>query len=90
MTYPAFSSPVQIDAWVNIGSDTEIRYEVTPAGDDVVVTIGGPDGLTLNMRETALRRCVAAFTAALDEFTTGHPAQPDVTASDGAATASPG
>lgn len=76
MTYLAASS-VQIDAWVNIGSDTEICYEVTPAVDDVEFTIGGPDGLKLTMREAALRRCVAAFTAALDTFTAGHPAQPE-------------
>ncbi|MGH3696336.1 MAG: hypothetical protein ACRDRX_20470 [Pseudonocardiaceae bacterium] len=81
MTYLA-ASTVQIEAWVSIGSETEICYEVTLADDDVEFTIGGPDGLKLTMREAALRRCVATFTAALDTLTTGHPAQPAAASGD--------
>ncbi len=89
MTYLAAPS-VQIDAWVNIGSDTEICYEIIPVDDDVEFTIGGRNGLKLTMSEAALRSCVETFTDALDALIAGHPAQPELTSCDGVAPASAG
>jgi hypothetical protein len=54
---------VETDTWVRIGSDIEISYEVSPAQDDVVFTF---DGLSLNMGQAALQRCVATFTKDFD------------------------
>lgn len=74
MTYAGGSS-VQTETWIRIGADAEICYEVSPAVNDVEFTLGDRDVLTLNMGEAGLRRCVAAFTDALDAFGVKQPAQ---------------
>lgn len=72
-------SSVEIGAWAAIGAGSEITYLVLPESDTIEFTIGGRHGLDLDMSEAGLRRCVAAFSEALDELTTAGTADPDVT-----------
>lgn len=67
MTYIG-KSGVEIGAWAAIGADSEINYLVLPGSDTIEFTIGGRHGLDLDMSEAGLRRCVAAFSEALDEL----------------------
>ncbi len=59
---------VEIGAWVAIDADSEINYMILPAADAIEFSIGGRNGLDLDMDQAGLRCCIAAFTAALDEF----------------------
>jgi hypothetical protein len=67
MTYIS-SSSVRSGAWATVGANSEITYHVLPDVDVIEFTLGGPNGLDLEMSLAALRRCVAAFTGALDAF----------------------
>ncbi|MGH3943576.1 MAG: hypothetical protein ACRDSI_00775 [Pseudonocardiaceae bacterium] len=44
------------------------HYRVYPAADTVEITLGGPNGLDLQMSEAGLRHCVTTFTNALTAF----------------------
>ena len=62
-------STVQIGAWVAVGADSEIAYQVFPGEDTIEFNLGGRHGLDLEMTEAGLRRCISAFAGALDELT---------------------
>lgn len=62
-------STVQIGAWVAVGADSEIVYQVFPGEDTIEFNLGGRHGLDLEMTEAGLRRCISAFSGALDELT---------------------
>lgn len=67
MAYTGGSS-VQVGAWASVSADSEITYDVLPGSDMIEFTLGGPNGLGLDMSEGGLRRCVATFTEALTAF----------------------
>jgi len=62
-------STVQIGAWVAVGADSEIAYQVFPGEDTIEFNLGGRHGLDLEMTEAGLRRCISAFAGALEELT---------------------
>lgn len=82
-------SGVEIGAWAAIGADIEIRYVVLPSADTIEFTIGGRHGLDLDMSEAGLRRCITAFSEALDEFNTIETDGADATSSDQVEEAAP-
>ena len=67
MTYISRSS-VQIGAWATVGTDSEITYHVLPDADMIEFSLGGRNGLDLEMNPDGLRRCIATFTEALNAF----------------------
>ncbi|MGH3871221.1 MAG: hypothetical protein ACRDSR_06820 [Pseudonocardiaceae bacterium] len=71
------SSSVRVSAWVAVNDETEITYQVYPASDVIEITLGGRNGLDLQMSEAGLHRCVTAFVGALGEFAAATPGSPD-------------
>ncbi len=67
MTYIS-SSSVQIGAWATVGANSEITYQVLPNADMIEFSLGGRNGLDLEMSQDGLRRCIATFTEALNAF----------------------
>lgn len=78
----SFISSVQISAWAQVDADAEIKYRVDPNEDTAEFDFGGYRGLGLETSEAGLRRFIAVFTEALDEFTAAATAQPDATSSE--------
>lgn len=70
------SSSVEVSAWVEVGDHSEITYQVYPAQDVIELTLGGRDGLEMQTSEAGLRRCVAAFTGALEAFEAANASSP--------------
>ncbi len=85
----AGESSVEIGAWAAIGADSDIRYVVLPDADTIEFTIGGRHGLDLDMSEGGLRRCITAFSEALDEFNAAATDDADATSSDQIAVPTP-
>jgi hypothetical protein len=75
-------SDVEIGAWAAIGGDSEIRYVVLRNADTIEFTIGGRNGLDLDMSEAGLRRCTTAFNEALAEWDAAQADDTDETFSD--------
>ncbi|MGB9280495.1 MAG: hypothetical protein WCB57_10505 [Pseudonocardiaceae bacterium] len=67
MTYIS-SSSVQIGAWATVGANSEITYHVLPNADTIEFSLGGRNGLDLEMSQDGLRRCIATFTEALNAY----------------------
>lgn len=59
---------VQVDVLVLVDADSMITYEALPDSDAIEFTLGGRNGLGLNMNEGGLRHCIAIFTEALTAF----------------------
>jgi hypothetical protein len=59
---------VQIGAWATVGTSSEITYHVLLDADMIEFTIGGRNGLNLEMSKDGLRHCIASFTEALNAF----------------------
>ncbi|MGQ0775269.1 MAG: hypothetical protein ACT4NY_12745 [Pseudonocardiales bacterium] len=78
----SFISSVQISAWAQIDDDAKIKYRVDPNTDTAEFDIAGYRGLGLEMNEVCLRRFIAVFTEALDEFTAAATEQPESTPSE--------
>jgi hypothetical protein len=62
------SSSVQVEAWVEVGAQTEITYRVYPASDTIEISVGGSHELELLTSKAGMRNCVEAFTGALKAF----------------------
>ncbi|MGH8571757.1 MAG: hypothetical protein ACREX8_04160 [Gammaproteobacteria bacterium] len=75
-------SSVQVSAWVRVGANTEITYHVIPNAGVAEFSLGGADGLDLDMSEAGLRSCIATFTEALDAFTAVDIVQPEAPSSE--------
>jgi hypothetical protein len=60
-------SSVELLAWAKINDHTEIQCTVC-FGRTVELTIGGPEGLTLDISETGLLNLLCAVTGALKAF----------------------
>jgi hypothetical protein len=60
---------MELLAWARIGDETEIRYAVC-AGRTVELTIGGPEGLTLDATEQGLLNMLSALAGALQAYRT--------------------
>ena len=59
---------VHVDVWAAVDANSKITYDVLPAADTIEFTLGGPNGLELQMSEGGLRRCITTFIEALDAF----------------------
>lgn len=66
---------VQVDVWAAVDANSKITYDVRPAADTIEFTLGGPNGLELNMSEGGLRHCIVTFTEALNAFKTATASQ---------------
>lgn len=60
-------SSVELLAWARINDETEIRYAVC-VGRTVELTIGGPEGLTLDASERGLLNLLSALAGALQAY----------------------
>lgn len=58
---------VELLAWARVNDQTEIQYAVCE-GRTVELTIGGPEGLTLDITELGLLNLLHAVTGALHAF----------------------
>jgi hypothetical protein len=60
---------MELLAWARIGDETEIGYTVC-AGRTVELTIGGPEGLTVDASERGLLNLLTALVGALQAYRT--------------------